>query len=60
MMSGKKFAFEKACKQQHLGQKFELSDPRAPQRNGKVERKFQALYGRIWAMYNDLEIEDEV
>jgi hypothetical protein len=29
------------------GVKFEFSGPRTPQRNGKVERKFQTLYGRI-------------
>jgi transposase InsO family protein len=27
--------------------KFEFSRPRSPQRNGKVERKFQTFYGRI-------------
>jgi hypothetical protein len=25
--------------------KFEFSGPRTPQRNGKIERKFQTLYG---------------
>jgi hypothetical protein len=30
-----------------FGIKFEFSGPRTPQRNGKVERKFQTLYGRI-------------
>jgi hypothetical protein len=41
------FALEKLCKQQNVNVKFEFSGPRTPQRNGKVERKFQTLYGRI-------------
>jgi hypothetical protein len=40
--------------------KFKLSGPRIPQRNGKVERKFQTLYGRIQAMFkNDAGIEGD-
>jgi hypothetical protein len=30
-----------------FGVKFEFSGPRAPQRNGKVERNFQTFHGRI-------------
>jgi hypothetical protein len=30
------------------------------QRNGKVERKFQTLYGRILAMLNGAGLEDEL
>jgi hypothetical protein len=30
-----------------FGVKFEFSGPRTPQRNGKVERKFQTFFGRI-------------
>jgi hypothetical protein len=32
----------------------------AHQRNGKVERKFQTLYGRIRAMFNDSGIVNEI
>jgi hypothetical protein len=28
-------------------------------RNGKVERKFQLLYGRIWAILNGANLEGE-
>jgi hypothetical protein len=35
-----------------FGVKFEFSGPRTPQRNGKVERKFQTFYGRIRSMLN--------
>jgi hypothetical protein len=47
---------EKECKEQNLEVKFEYSGTRTPQRNGKVERKFQTLYGRIRAMMNDSEV----
>jgi hypothetical protein len=39
---------------------FEFSGPRTPQRNGKVERKFQTLYGRIRAMLNGANLEGEL
>jgi hypothetical protein len=40
--------------------RFDFSGPRTPQRNGKVERKFQTLYGRIRSMFNDSGIVDEI
>jgi transposase InsO family protein len=45
--AGENFELEKLCKQQNVDVKFEFSGPRTPQRNGKVERKFPTLYGRI-------------
>ena len=58
--AGENFALEKACKQRQLGLQFEFTGPRTPQRNGKVKRKFQTLYGRIRAMFNDSGIADEL
>jgi hypothetical protein len=43
-----------------FGIKFECSGPITPQRNGKVERKFQTLYGRIRAMLNGTNLEGEL
>jgi hypothetical protein len=57
--AGENFALEKLCKQQNVDVKFEFSGPRTPQRNGKVERKFQTLYGRIRAISNDAGIEGD-
>jgi hypothetical protein len=34
--------------------------PRTPQKNGKVDRKFQTLYGRIQAMLNGAGLEGEL
>jgi hypothetical protein len=45
--SGENYALEKECKHQNLAVKFEYSGPCTSQRNGKVERKLQTLYGRI-------------
>jgi hypothetical protein len=39
---------------------FEFLGPRTPQRNGKVVRKFQTLYGRIRAMLNGAGLEGEL
>jgi hypothetical protein len=58
--AGENYALEKECKQQNLAVKFEYGRPHTPQRNGKVERKFQTLYGRIRAMMNDSEIDGEL
>jgi hypothetical protein len=44
----------------YFGVKFEFSGPRTPQRNGKIERKFQTFYGRIRAMLNGANMEGEL
>jgi hypothetical protein len=43
-----------------FGNKFEFSGPRTPQRNLKVERKFQTIYGRIRAMLKGAGLEGEL
>jgi transposase len=43
----KNASIERAFKEKCLGIKFEFSGPRTPQRNGKVERKFQTLFRRF-------------
>jgi len=48
------------CKQEGLGIKFEYSGPKTPQRNGRVERKFQTLFGRVRSMLNGAGLKDEV
>jgi hypothetical protein len=40
--------------------KFEFSGPQTPQRNGKVERKFQTFFGRISAMLNSAGVKDQL
>ena len=53
-------ALEDHCNHIGIHVSFEYSGPRTPQRNGKVERKYQILYGRIRAMLNGAGLKDEV
>jgi hypothetical protein len=41
--AGENYALKKACKHEKLCIKCEFSGPQTPQRNGKVEQKFQTL-----------------
>ena len=43
-------AFQKEAENEDLGLVFEYIAPDTPQQNGRVERKFQTLYGRVRAM----------
>jgi hypothetical protein len=58
--SGEKKAFHNECKSTGLNIKFEFTGPRTPQRNGKVERKFQTFYGRIRASLNCVGLKGEL
>ena len=53
-------AFYNSCWSTDYLIKFEFSGPRTTQRNGRVERKFQTLYGRIRAILNDAGLENEI
>jgi hypothetical protein len=55
--AGENYALEKECKQQNLAIKFKYSEPCMPQRNGKVENKFQTLHGMIRVIMNNSEID---
>jgi hypothetical protein len=48
------------CRSKGYNMKFEFSDPRAPQCNCKVERKFQTFFGRIRAMINSAGVKDQL
>ena len=50
--SGEKRALEAACKQEGLCIKFEFTAPNTPEQNGRIEREFATLYGRMRAMMN--------
>jgi hypothetical protein len=56
---GENYALEKAYKDEKLYIRFEYTGPQTPQRNGKVERKFQTLYGRIRAKLNDAGVDGD-
>ena len=48
---------EKLCKKNNIHANFEYTAPNTPQQNGKVERKFATLYGRVRACFNDCNME---
>jgi hypothetical protein len=58
--SGENKALHEECLSKGYGIKLEFSGPRTPQRNGKVERKFQTLFGRIRAMLNGAGLKDDL
>ena len=50
--AGENKKLEKDSKKDGLGLNFEYTAPGMPQQNGRVERKFAALYGRVRSMLN--------
>ena len=58
--AGENRATEELMKQKEMFVKFEYSAPETPQQNGKVERKFATLFGRIRAMLNAAGLEGEL
>ena len=58
--SGENKALFEECRSKGIGITFEFSGPRTPQRNGKVERKFQTFYGRIRAMLNGAGLNNHI
>ena len=56
--AGENQSFEVTSKQEGLGLIFEYTAPNTPQQNGRVERKFQTLFGRVRAMLAGFGIEN--
>ena len=54
--SGENNALQRSCKQEGLGITFEYTAPNTPQQNGRVERRFPTLYGRVRAMLRDVSV----
>jgi transposase InsO family protein len=50
--AGENKATDTACAKEGLGIQFEYTAPGTPQQNGRVERKFTILYGRVQSMMN--------
>ena len=50
--AGENISFEEKCKKEGLDVTFEYTAPNTPQQNGKVERKFATLYGKVRSMLN--------
>jgi transposase InsO family protein len=58
--AGKNMTMKNDPEIKSFGIKFIFLGPRTPQRNGRVERKFQTLYGRIRAIINGADLEGKL
>ena len=58
--AGENNSLQATCKAEGLGITFEYTAPGTPQQNGRVERKFQTLYGRVRAMIHGSGLEKSV
>jgi hypothetical protein len=58
--AGENLSLEKECKRRGLGITFEYTAPNTPQQNGKVERAFATLYGRVRAMLNQASLTSKM
>ena len=57
--AGENLKLEEESKKVGLGVIFEYSAPNTPQQNGKVERAFATLYGRVRSMLNSARLNTE-
>ena len=58
--SGENRQLERDSKRDGLGIKFEYTAVNTPQQNGRVERKFAALYGRVRSMLNSARVTKQL
>ena len=58
--AGENKKMEEACDKLGLGTKFEYTAVGTPQQNGRIERKFATLYGRVRSMMIDAGIKEEL
>ena len=56
--AGENKALKTQCEDEGLGINFEFTARNTPQHNGKVERKFQTLYGRIKSQLNQANLPE--
>jgi len=58
--AGENKSLEKDAKRDGLGIQFEWTAQGTPQQNGRVERKFKTLYGRVRAMFKEAGLTEEI
>ena len=56
--AGENRVLEQRCKQEGLGIGFKFTAPNTPQQNGRIERRFATLYGRIRAMLDRMGLDN--
>ena len=57
--AGENVSAEEACEEEGLGVTFECTAPNTPQQNGRVERCFATLHGRVRSMLNAARFSEE-
>ena len=58
--AGENTTFEEECINHNMRIKFEYTSPGTPQQNGRIERKFATLYGRVHSMFIAAGIEGQL
>ena len=54
--AGENFSIQKMCEKEEYGNNFEFTGPGSPQYDGKVERKFSTMYGKVRAFLNNAKL----
>ena len=58
--AGENLKVEEECLKLGLGITMEYTSPNTPQQNGRVERKFATLYGRVRSMFNAAMLDGDM
>ena len=58
--AGENKKFQELAEKNGLGIHFEFTAPDTPQQNGKIERKFATLYGRVRSMLNEARLPSQL
>ena len=58
--AGENQSLQKECDKLILNIQFEFTGPNTPQYNGKVERRFATLYGRVRAILNEAKLTENI
>ena len=58
--AGENQILQQQCDREILNVRFEFTGPDTPQYNGKIERRFATLYGRVRVIVNEAKVPDEM
>ena len=56
--AGENYSTQQLCDDNSLNIKFEFTGPGSPQYNGRVERKFATLYGKVRSLLNTAQLPE--
>ena len=58
--AGENMSLQKECEKKMMGIMFEFTGPGSPQYNGRVERKFATLYGKVRTILNEAQLTSDL